>query len=86
VERPETECNVFSGVLRSSTFLGDQLAYCVEVRGQSILGKGRAIAMKTGSGIGLRVDPSDVMVYPADQKIGLSVLDQGARADATLRG
>jgi iron(III) transport system ATP-binding protein len=86
VERPEADCNVFSGVLRSSTFLGDQVVYCVEVQSQLILGKGRAIPMKTSGRIGLRVDPADVMVYPADQKTGLTVLEQGARVDATLRG
>jgi hypothetical protein len=58
----------------------------VEVQSQLILGKGRAIPMKTNGRIGLRVDPADVMVYPADQKTGLTVLEQGARVDATLRG
>ena len=72
--------NILQGTLRSSTFLGDQFIYCVEVRNQSLLGKGRTFPVKKDEVITIYVDPADVMVYPADQKTGLTVLEQAPRA------
>jgi len=72
--------NILQGTLQSSTFLGDQFIYCVEVRNQSLFGKGRTMPVKKDELITVYVDPADVMVYPADQKTGLSVLEQAPRA------
>jgi iron(III) transport system ATP-binding protein len=75
-----TDTNVLQATLRTSTFLGDQFIYHVEVREQALLGKGRSIPLLKDGKLFLYVDPADVMVFPAGQKIGLNVLEQSARA------
>lgn len=71
------DSNVLKGTLRSSTFLGDQFIYCVEVLGKPLVGKGRSIPVNNKDGlIGLYVDAADVMVFPAGQKTGLAAFEQ----------
>lgn len=63
--------NLLRGTLKSSTFLGDQFVYKATVKDQPLIGKSRiAPRMKNGS-LYLYVDPSDVMVFPAAEKVGL---------------
>jgi ABC-type sugar transport system ATPase subunit len=68
--------NSFQGTLRSSTFLGDQVVYCVEVENQLLMGKGRAGLANSAGPIYLHVDPVDVMVFPAGQKTGVAAIEQ----------
>jgi iron(III) transport system ATP-binding protein len=68
--------NSFQGTLRSSTFLGDQVVYCVEIENQLLMGKGRAGLANSAGRIYLHVDPIDVMVFPAGQKTGVAAITQ----------
>jgi iron(III) transport system ATP-binding protein len=68
--------NSFQGTLRSSTFLGDQVVYCVEIENQLLMGKGRAGLANIAGRIYLHVDPIDVMVFPAGQKTGVAAISQ----------
>jgi iron(III) transport system ATP-binding protein len=72
------DTNVLQATLRTSTFLGDQFIYCVEVRDQSLVGKGRSIPAPKDGKLYLYVNPADVMVFPAGQKTGLTVLEQSS--------
>ena len=73
------DSNVLKGTLRSSTFLGDQFIYCVEVLGKPLVGKGRSIPVNNKDGlIGLYVDAGDVMVFPAGQQTGLTAFEQSS--------
>jgi len=74
-----TDSNVLQATLRTSTFLGDQFIYSVEVRDQSLVGKGRSIPAQKDGKLYLYVHPEDVMVFPAGQKTGLTVLEQTTR-------
>ncbi len=76
-----TDSNVLQATLRTSTFLGDQFIYWVEVRDQSLLGKGRSIPAQKDGKLYLYVHPDDVMVFPAGQKTGLTVLEQSSRPE-----
>jgi iron(III) transport system ATP-binding protein len=71
--------NILQGTLRSSTFLGDQFIYCVAVRGQLLLGKDRTIPVQTDGQLCLYVAPSNIMVFAAGQKTGLTVFEQDPR-------
>ena len=73
-----TDTNVLQATLRTSTFLGDQFIYHVEVRDQALVGKGRSVPLQKDGKLFLYVDPADVMVFPAGQKTGLNVLEQSA--------
>jgi iron(III) transport system ATP-binding protein len=72
------DTNILQATLRTSTFLGDQFIYCVEVRDQTLVGKGRGLPAQKGGKLYLYLDPADVMVFPAGQKTGLNVLEQSA--------
>jgi len=61
--------NVLSGVLRSSTFLGDQFLYDVMIRDHLFVGKGRLIPSNWDGNVCFYVDPREVMVFPAKKKI-----------------
>ena len=61
--------NVLSGVLRSSTFLGDQFLYDVMIRDHLFVGKGRLIPSNGDGNVCFYVDPREVMVFPAKKKI-----------------
>jgi len=70
------DTNVLQATLRTSTFLGDQFIYHVEVCEQALVGKGRSIPLQKDGKLYLYVDPADIMVFPAGQKTGLNVLEQ----------
>jgi iron(III) transport system ATP-binding protein len=72
------DSNVLQATLRTSTFLGDQFIYWVDVQDQSLVGKGRTIPVQRHGKLYLYVHPDDVMVFPAGQKTGLNVLEQSA--------
>jgi iron(III) transport system ATP-binding protein len=73
--RPECLCfavnnrdigdNTFSGKLGSSTFLGDQFVFTAIVNDRPLFGKNRTIPAQTAGTFSLRVDPADIMVFPA---------------------
>jgi iron(III) transport system ATP-binding protein len=73
--RGSADSNSFQGTLRSSTFLGDQVVYCVEVENQLLMGKGRAGLANNAGPIYLHVDPTDLMVFPAGQKTGVAAIE-----------
>jgi iron(III) transport system ATP-binding protein len=58
------EFNSFSGELISSTFLGDQFIFSATVNGQPLVGKNRSVPQRPDGTVALRVQPSDIMVFP----------------------
>jgi iron(III) transport system ATP-binding protein len=74
------EANVFQATLASSTFLGDQFVFRVRVCDRELIGKNRVVPAHKNGNISVRIDPADVMVFPAGQDIGLSALEQSTRA------
>jgi iron(III) transport system ATP-binding protein len=66
---PGTGTNLLRATLKSSTFLGDQFFYSVSVQGHSLTGKSRAIPACTDGDITVRVDPADIMVFPASDRL-----------------
>ena len=74
------EANVFQATLASSTFLGDQFVFRVRVCDRELIGKNRVVPAHKNGNISVRIDPADVMVFPAGQDIGLSALEQSSRA------
>jgi ABC-type Fe3+/spermidine/putrescine transport system ATPase subunit len=76
-----TDSNVLRAAVRTSTFLGDQFIYCVAVRDQLLIGKGRSIPAQNDGKLYLYVNPEDVMVFPAGQQTGLKVLEQSSRPE-----
>lgn len=73
--QPANESNLLRAVLRSSTFLGDQFVYSVAVGDRLLLGKDRTLPMCRDGQLWLHVAPADVMVFPADEKRGMSVFE-----------
>lgn len=74
-DHPVTESNVLQATLQSSTFLGDQFVYSVVVQDRLLVGKNRTLPVCRKGQLCLRVDPADVMVFPADEKKGMAVLE-----------
>jgi iron(III) transport system ATP-binding protein len=70
--------NVFAATFQSSTFLGDQFVFKVRVSDRELIGKNRIVPPHTNGSVALRIDPSDLMVFPAGQKTGLTVFEQNA--------
>lgn len=66
---PTSGRNVLRGVLRSSTFLGDQFLYNVMIQDHLIAGKGRIVPAHGDGNLCFYVDPVDVMVFPAKDKV-----------------
>ncbi|HEY3304156.1 MAG TPA: ABC transporter ATP-binding protein [Candidatus Binatia bacterium] len=62
--------NAFRATLRSSMFLGDQLICHVAVGDHLFAGKCRTVAVTSGGGVQIHVDPDDVMVFSAGHRIG----------------
>jgi ABC-type Fe3+/spermidine/putrescine transport system ATPase subunit len=60
--------NLLRGMLRASTFLGDQFLYNVMIQDHLLVGKGRVIPTGRDGHLCLHVDPSEVMVFPAKQQ------------------
>jgi iron(III) transport system ATP-binding protein len=56
--------NVVRGRLLSSTFLGDQFLFRVQVREQVLLGKSRLQPREQEGSIQLAVDPAEIMIFP----------------------
>jgi iron(III) transport system ATP-binding protein len=59
------EANAFHGTIESSMFLGDQFVFTAVVNGRRLLGKNRTLAAQSNGSVALRVDPADIMVFPA---------------------
>jgi len=62
-----SEINCFTGRITTSTFLGDQFLYSAAVNDRQLLGKNRTIPRMSDGAFQCRVDPSDIMVFPAQQ-------------------
>ena len=60
--------NTFRTRLVSSVFLGDQFVYDVVADDAQLTGKSRAVPTPHGEKLLLHVPPSDVMVFPADER------------------
>ncbi len=56
--------NAFDGVLRSSTFLGDQFVYEAFIKTSLVMGKSRLIPARDDRRLQLYVDPAEIMVFP----------------------
>jgi len=52
--------------LVSSTFLGDQFLFRVQVQDQVLLGKSRLQPVEHEGSIQLAVDPAEIMIFPED--------------------
>src|SRR5919197_3660059 len=74
------ETNIFQATLASNTFLGDQFVFRARVCDRELIGKTRVVPAPTNGNISVRINPADVMVFPAGQDTGLSVLEQSSRA------
>jgi iron(III) transport system ATP-binding protein len=66
------EVNSFAGKITTSTFLGDQFTFNATVNERQLLGKNRTAPRLTDGAIQCRVNPSDIMVFPAHE-IGAKV-------------
>jgi len=81
--RPECLCfgeknspgadNTFQGKLKTSTFLGDQFVFTAAVNNRLLFGKNRAIPKATQGSFDLRIDPTDIMVFPANPALPFAV-------------
>lgn len=60
--------NVLSGILRSSTFLGDQFLYDVMIRDRLFVGKSRFVPANGDGRLCCYVDPAEIMVFSAEKK------------------
>ena len=56
--------NLVHGSLVSSTFLGDQFTFRVQVQNQLLLGKSRLRPVEQDGSIQLAVDPAEIMIFP----------------------
>jgi iron(III) transport system ATP-binding protein len=74
--------NLFSGMLRSSMFLGDQLVYQAAVGDYLFAGKCRTAAACSGGGLQLYVDPADVMVFSGGKRVAEASTRQPAHVRA----
>jgi ABC-type sugar transport system ATPase subunit len=59
------EANAFCGIIQSSTFLGDQFVFTASINGCSLLGKNRLMPTQANGSVGFRLEPADIMVFPA---------------------
>ena len=67
------------GVLRSSTFLGDQFVYEAFIKNLLVTGKSRLIPEREDRRLQLYVDPAEIMVFPySERKNRITALDYGA--------
>jgi len=56
--------NAFDGLLRSSTFLGDQFVYETVIKNLLVTGKSRVLPARDDRRLQLYVDPAEIMVFP----------------------
>jgi len=80
---PSGQSNVLQAALRSSTFLGDQFVYSVVVRDRLLVGKSRISPVCPNGQLCLRVDPADLLVFPATGELGASAVPAESRAAAS---
>ena len=80
---PSGQSNLLHAALRSSTFLGDQFVYSVVVGDRLLVGKSRISPACPNGQLCLRVDPADLLVFPATGDIGASTIPAEARAAAS---
>jgi ABC-type Fe3+/spermidine/putrescine transport system ATPase subunit len=59
------EENLLRATLQSSTFLGDQFVFTATVNDRLLLGKSRAAPIETNGVVLLRIEPQDIMLFPA---------------------
>ena len=71
---PSSQSNLLYAALRSSTFLGDQFVYSVVVRDRLLVGKSRISPVCPNGQLCLRVDPADLLVFPATGELGASAV------------
>jgi len=64
--------NTMRANLKSSTFLGDQFIYDVVIREYALTGKSRMISSQGNGQLNLYVDPANIMIFPASDKVGLA--------------
>jgi ABC-type Fe3+/spermidine/putrescine transport system ATPase subunit len=55
--------NSFAGRVVSSTFLGDQFAFCAHTNGRQLFGKNRVLPHSTDGTMRFKVDSADIMVF-----------------------
>lgn len=76
---PEPGPNSFQAVLGTHTFLGDQFVYDAAVKNIKLVGKSRTVPFRNGRELHLRVDPEDIMIFPATEKNTAFLGPHGAR-------
>ncbi|MFQ5542585.1 MAG: hypothetical protein ACE5E2_07110, partial [Candidatus Binatia bacterium] len=64
--------NTIQANLKSSTFLGDQFIYDVVIQEHALVGKSRTVSTRGNGQLSLYVDPADIMVFPARERVGLA--------------
>ncbi len=64
--------NTMRANLKSSTFLGDQFIYDAVIREHALTGKSRMISSQGNGQLNLYVDPANIMIFPASDKVGLA--------------
>jgi len=64
VREPGEEENLLTGSLVSSTFLGDQFLFRVQVQDQLLLGKSRLRPAEHDGSIQVAIDPANIMIFP----------------------
>lgn len=67
-----TGSNTMRANLKSSTFLGDQFIYDVVIREHALTGKSRMISSQGNGQLNLYVDPADIMIFPASERVNLA--------------
>ncbi len=83
-KQPDGEPNTFQATLNSSTFLGDQFIFKLRVLDRELLGKSRTVPVCANGDVSVRIDPADIMVFPAEQKTGL-IFEQSSVADQSKK-
>jgi iron(III) transport system ATP-binding protein len=72
---PGSGSNLLRGILRSSTFLGDQFLYSVMIQDHLFVGKDRVIPAQRDGHLCFYVDPAEVMVFPAKERTLLHTME-----------
>ena len=76
--------NSFEANLRSSIFLGDQFVYETVFEDLLLIGKSRQIPISSERHLRLRVEPSDILVFPCSQNKKESVVPSTLAVASTL--
>ena len=59
------ETNLLRATLQTSTFLGDQFVFTARVNDRPLLGKSRTAPVENNGIVLLRIEPHDIMLFPA---------------------